>query len=339
MCDICYNKNDENTPIKIDIKKYCEQLYKILDIANKKSIKLTALQLMDAWYSKTLPDSTSNTSQPSFERYVAEQIVITLLTENYLKEVLFYTDYNVISYLDKGMNQLNANLKIEFCHTKCYQLPVDCPKIKHTENTDSIILDIIQNKKEKFQHKRSRSDEKKKQNYDTLINGDDDIHSKSKKKKIESNSNSSTSKCLRSKNNNIGQSSAAKLNESSENISINSNKNNHNLLNNETLNESGVVDDELLLKKKCISPNSDSSALTKSLKFKSNSNDKSLSVNLIESAENICIDSNKNECNKKIQLNAENVDNIKVNDGDNNLIVIDDDLILITEKPIIIEID
>lgn len=102
MCDVCCTSNP--TAKEINIGPHCKILAEIIDNASKQDGKLTALQLMDAWYLKGPVANRHKGSEPSFPRSVGEDVLAYLLVEGYLVEDFHFTAYSTISYIKKGPN-------------------------------------------------------------------------------------------------------------------------------------------------------------------------------------------------------------------------------------------
>lgn len=71
-------------------------LYKIIDQAWEKEIKLTALKLIDAWYGKGDSKLRVSDIKCGLDRTTAEAAVGYLLYTGYLKEDFHYTAYRYL---------------------------------------------------------------------------------------------------------------------------------------------------------------------------------------------------------------------------------------------------
>lgn len=100
MCDHCRKPEARK---EIDIVRYCRQLYQIMTKAVQNDTRLTALKLVDAWYSKGAASlRVSDVPVPKFTRETAEAIVGHLLVNGYLQEDFHFSSYSTISYLKRG---------------------------------------------------------------------------------------------------------------------------------------------------------------------------------------------------------------------------------------------
>ncbi|EFN67737.1 ATP-dependent DNA helicase Q1 [Camponotus floridanus] len=115
MCDHC---RKPNVGKEVDIGQYCRQLYQIMTKAVQNETRLTALKLVDAWYSKgSSVLRVSTVPVPRFARETAEAIVGHLLANGYLQEDFHFSAYSTISYLKRGPKSglaLNNDHKILF---------------------------------------------------------------------------------------------------------------------------------------------------------------------------------------------------------------------------------
>lgn len=99
MCDHC------RKPYQIQVKEitqHCLSLYKILEEARNKDIKLTAQMLLDAWYGKSSKIKVKSEKLPPSSPELASNIIAQLLINHYLQEDFHFTPYSTISYLKKG---------------------------------------------------------------------------------------------------------------------------------------------------------------------------------------------------------------------------------------------
>lgn len=120
MCDHCRNPGGYR---KVDISKFCKDIYSIISYAEKSETRLTAIKLLDAWFksggSKLV--RPPHIDIPPISREFAENVIAFLLINNYLKEDIHFTPYNTISYISQGSNSNCNNI---FMH-----------KANHTTNT------------------------------------------------------------------------------------------------------------------------------------------------------------------------------------------------------------
>lgn len=123
MCDRCYHKDKVNPP-KMLIGEHCVALYKIIDHATERDVKLTMLKLIDSWYQKGKPNlRVKEIPVPNFERFYAEQMVAFLVLKGYLKEDFHFTAYSTISYIKKGSRIAQENDRIVFYGARVLNLP------------------------------------------------------------------------------------------------------------------------------------------------------------------------------------------------------------------------
>lgn len=121
MCDHCRKPSVKER--QVDIARYCRQLYKIMTKAVQNEVRLTAVKLVDAWYSKGASSlRVSDVPVPSFTRETAEAVVGYLLINGYLQEDFHFSAYSTISYLKRGPKSglaLNNDHKILFNYELC----------------------------------------------------------------------------------------------------------------------------------------------------------------------------------------------------------------------------
>lgn len=102
MCDNCIRE-----PVNVkkkDITKHCADLYKILDQAQEKEQRITALKLVEAWIGKGAPNlRVASVPVPSMSREMCERIITYLIIEGYFREDFHFTPYSTISYLLPGI--------------------------------------------------------------------------------------------------------------------------------------------------------------------------------------------------------------------------------------------
>ncbi|XP_014487224.1 PREDICTED: ATP-dependent DNA helicase Q1-like [Dinoponera quadriceps] len=100
MCDHCRKPAAAR---ETDVASYCRHLYQIMTKAVQNETRLTALKLVDAWYSKGATTlRVAGVPVPKFTRETGEAIVGHLLANGYLQEDFHFSSYTTISYLKRG---------------------------------------------------------------------------------------------------------------------------------------------------------------------------------------------------------------------------------------------
>lgn len=136
MCDRCFFK-DVVYPPKMLITQHCLNLCKIIEHAHSLDVRLTFLKLVDAWYHKGKSNLRIKTIPvPEFERFHAEQMIIYLILQNYLKEDFHFSTYTTISYIKQGGKTVTENDRIIFHASRV----LDLPTLEAIEKNDSVTV-------------------------------------------------------------------------------------------------------------------------------------------------------------------------------------------------------
>lgn len=106
MCDNCKSKKETT---RLPLKDYVKALKSILMQAESMEAKLTGLKLVNALMARGEGKfKIPNWSPPkTFTKQIAEQVILHLLIEGYLKEDFAFTPYSTISYIVRGHVDLN----------------------------------------------------------------------------------------------------------------------------------------------------------------------------------------------------------------------------------------
>jgi len=101
MCDHC--DCNQGTVKKVDVTQYARQLLAVLHQASSADQRVTGLKLVEAWLGKgSVALRVPGGVVPKLSRGDAEQVVINLLLNGYLREDFHFTPYSTISYLLPG---------------------------------------------------------------------------------------------------------------------------------------------------------------------------------------------------------------------------------------------
>lgn len=108
MCDNCSNDGNQAAVIELDIAEYCNVLRSLISQAENLSSKLTPNMLMASWYGKSIGQIkiVPNKNPPPFERFIADQILIYLVSSGYLKEDFQFSSYKAILYIKTSSQQI-----------------------------------------------------------------------------------------------------------------------------------------------------------------------------------------------------------------------------------------
>lgn len=105
MCDNCDIKSEDSSrnETKVDAAALLMDVLKILDHASRLDERMTALKLMDAWFSKGNKNlRVEEVNVPKYDRTICEKILGLLLIDGYLLEDFHFTPYSTISYIVPG---------------------------------------------------------------------------------------------------------------------------------------------------------------------------------------------------------------------------------------------
>ena len=119
-CDVCKRlirevpgKEDTESIQKEDISECCKALIRVIEQAQSKQNRLTALKVVDAW--KGQQGSSSLKALPRIPVERCEKILISALLDGVLKEEFHFTPYSTISYIGLGRKAVavkNGMLKV-----------------------------------------------------------------------------------------------------------------------------------------------------------------------------------------------------------------------------------
>ena len=106
MCDNCAS---ERKFTNLPLKEYVKALKSILLQSESMDAKLTGLKLVNALMGRGEGKfKVANWSPPkTFTKTIAEQVILHLLMEGYLKEDFAFTPYSTISYIVRGHIDMN----------------------------------------------------------------------------------------------------------------------------------------------------------------------------------------------------------------------------------------
>ena len=119
MCDICDGEMDLSQVGLLDVTDYGKAAVDILNAGVTKEVRITSAKLVEALQGR----GANNIKLPgwkggSLSKEQVEQVVGTMLVDQYLQEDMHYTPYSVISYLLPGPRSVQ-NMKIKpFTNTK-----------------------------------------------------------------------------------------------------------------------------------------------------------------------------------------------------------------------------
>ncbi|XP_011549325.3 ATP-dependent DNA helicase Q1 [Plutella xylostella] len=104
MCDVCIHPNKIIREIRLE--EHIKNLAVVIEKAEKKEIKLTALKLLDAWFLKGPVNIRHDGPDPGLKisRLVGEDVIAYLLIKGYLVEDFHFTAMSTISYIKCGPN-------------------------------------------------------------------------------------------------------------------------------------------------------------------------------------------------------------------------------------------
>ncbi|XP_051911748.1 ATP-dependent DNA helicase Q1 isoform X2 [Hippocampus zosterae] len=99
MCDTCRSETDI---ITVDITEHARQVVEILELAASANEKLTPLKLVEAWMGKGPAKHRKSTETTTLSRRQAEDVIVHLLLQGYLREDFSFTPYTTHFYLMLG---------------------------------------------------------------------------------------------------------------------------------------------------------------------------------------------------------------------------------------------
>ncbi|KAM9772205.1 ATP-dependent DNA helicase Q1 isoform 2-T2 [Syngnathus typhle] len=99
MCDICRNAKDV---ISVDITHHARQVVQILELAESTDEKLTPLKLVEAWMGRGPTKHRKLMKITTLSRAQAEDVIVYLLLQGYLREDFSFTPYTTHFYLLLG---------------------------------------------------------------------------------------------------------------------------------------------------------------------------------------------------------------------------------------------
>uniref|UniRef100_A0A3Q2YZQ3 ATP-dependent DNA helicase n=1 Tax=Hippocampus comes TaxID=109280 RepID=A0A3Q2YZQ3_HIPCM len=99
MCDTCRSGTDI---ISVDITKHAGQVVQILELAASADEKLTPLKLVEAWMGKGPAKHRKSMETTTLSRPQAEDVIVHLLLQGYLREDFSFTPYTTYFYLMLG---------------------------------------------------------------------------------------------------------------------------------------------------------------------------------------------------------------------------------------------
>ena len=103
MCNFSLLLFADTSPQTKDISDYCLSLLTILQQAASLSERVTALKLLEAWYSRGQPSlRVRGMKSLDVPREDGERVIMHLLLEGVFREEFHFTPYSTISYLVTG---------------------------------------------------------------------------------------------------------------------------------------------------------------------------------------------------------------------------------------------
>ena len=113
MCDVCDGELNLTEVDLLDVTDYCRAAVDILNAGVSKEVRITSAKLVEALQGR----GANNVKIPSWRggqlsKEQVEQVVGSMMVEQYLMEDMHYTPYSVISYLLPGHRDVE-NVKIK----------------------------------------------------------------------------------------------------------------------------------------------------------------------------------------------------------------------------------
>lgn len=99
MCDTCRHRTEYSS---VDIGPHARQVVQILELAAAQDEKLTPLKLLEAWSGRGPAKHRKSTQSTTLGRREAEQVLVCMLLQGYLREDFSFTPYTTHFYLKLG---------------------------------------------------------------------------------------------------------------------------------------------------------------------------------------------------------------------------------------------
>lgn len=186
MCDFCKDLND-NKIERTDVYKEACLILNVLE-KSKTEKKLTSNKLAEVINSEIVSkNKKSNFYQNNLNQHEVENLILTMLMNNYLKEDFHFTPYNTICYLIPG--PLSLHLKNDsFFYIDRNNLPISSlssiKEKKNCKNSKMNEINIDEESKELKTRKRNLDLDASSENSDLFFDQNDSVFPKKKKNSV-----------------------------------------------------------------------------------------------------------------------------------------------------------
>ncbi|XP_077357391.1 ATP-dependent DNA helicase Q1 isoform X2 [Festucalex cinctus] len=155
MCDTCRNRKDV---VLMDITQHARQVVQILELAASMDEKLTPLKLVEAWMGKGPTKHRKLTETTTLSRPQAEDVIVYLLLQAYLREEFSFTPYTTYFYFILGRkapllksqtHKLSMKMRTAYSHSSLVKTQSDGRKAKVVQGSTQSDEDAPVSKKAK----------------------------------------------------------------------------------------------------------------------------------------------------------------------------------------------